>query len=408
MLINGTVSGVIVEHNTLLTSKYSMYFGYRMSPGVIYRNNIASAPACADSLGCGQSMLTASGAGAVMAGNILVGLSAGSTLLGNLIAATLEAVGFTDAAKSNYALSATSPFRNLATDGTDPGVNMAALKQAQAVLDSTPAPSPAPAMTISVTPATAALGAGKATTLTATVAGTTDKRVKWVLDQPVGTLTQTGYYTAPATISARQVVRATAILLADPAKTATAALTLEAPATATGLSISPATRSLMFGQAVTLWPTVTGSSDARVQWTAPVLGSMNVATTGATTYTYSKAPSGTQSNVVTVTAKSVADPSKTGAAVLTLIPPRVKIALSDSTTIRAGAFRYVTGAVYDVGTAAYAGVTWQLSPAIGVLDTVKGTYTAPAGLTATQQVQLKATSVADPRQSATVTLTLVP
>ena len=135
---------------------------------------------------------------------------------------------------------------------------------------------------------------------------------------------------------------------------------------------------------------------------------VGVATTGATTYTYSKAPSGTQSNVVTVTAKSVADPSKTGAAVLTLIPPRVKIALSDSTTIRAGAFRYVTGAVYDVGTAAYAGVTWQLSPAIGVLDTVKGTYTAPAGLTATQQVQLKATSVADPRQSATVTLTLVP
>ena len=39
-------------------------------------------------------------------------------------------VGFADYAGGNYRLSATSPYHNGATDGTDPGCNIDALKAA--------------------------------------------------------------------------------------------------------------------------------------------------------------------------------------------------------------------------------------------------------------------------------------
>lgn len=45
----------------------------------------------------------------------------------NSFVADIPAVGFTDAAGGNYSLAAASPYKNTATDGTDPGIDKAAL-----------------------------------------------------------------------------------------------------------------------------------------------------------------------------------------------------------------------------------------------------------------------------------------
>jgi hypothetical protein len=285
-------------------------------------------------------------------------------------------------------------------------VDMAALQRAMDGLPEAP-PEPEPnrsIATITITPSSANLWGGRSTTLKATVLDATDKTVLWSMTPSLGTLTQTGVYTAPATIATSQVVQVTATLAADPTKTATAAITL----VPISLSIAPTTRTLLYGQTVTLWPTVTGTYDTRVQWLAPTIGSMNTAVTAQTTYSYTASPTGAQPNVVTLTAKSQADPTKVATAVIALTPPRVKISLSDSATLRPGQFRYVTAAVFDVGDPAYRGVTWKMSAAVGTLDTARGTYTAPAVIAAPVDITLTATSVVDPRQSQTVTLYLRP
>jgi hypothetical protein len=70
--------------------------------------------------------------------------------------------------------------------------------------------------------------------------------------------------------------------------------------------------------------------------------------------------------------------------------------------------KYITGTVYDVWEAKYRGITWTLTPNIGVFDSARGTYTAPATITAPTSVVLKATSVVDPRVSHSITLNLIP
>lgn len=68
-------------------------------------------------------------------------------------------VGWVDPASGNYALGATSPYKNQASDGTDPGVNMAQLQAALAgnippPPTPTPSPSPTPIATPTPTPHT--------------------------------------------------------------------------------------------------------------------------------------------------------------------------------------------------------------------------------------------------------------
>ena len=48
----------------------------------------------------------------------------------NFFPASVDAVGFVDSGRHRYALSPKSRYRGAATDGTDPGVNMEALRAA--------------------------------------------------------------------------------------------------------------------------------------------------------------------------------------------------------------------------------------------------------------------------------------
>jgi RHS repeat-associated protein len=82
-------------------------------------------------------------------------------------------------------------------------------------------------VSVSVTPLTATLYGGQTQQFTASVANSSNQTVFWMLTPAgVGTISQTGVYTAPTTISAQQTVTITATSQADTTKSASATITL--------------------------------------------------------------------------------------------------------------------------------------------------------------------------------------
>lgn len=128
-VVNPTAN-IVVEHNTVFPSRFAFYLAASTTPGFVYRNNVTTQLFCADSLGCGAAALKTS-PDASVTGNLFVGSGSQSLPAGNWSPATIADVRFTDAASSNYLLATDSIYQNLGTDGTDAGVNMAALPARQ-------------------------------------------------------------------------------------------------------------------------------------------------------------------------------------------------------------------------------------------------------------------------------------
>ncbi len=83
-----------------------------------------------------------------------------------------------------------------------------------------------PTVTVSLSPATVTVAAGQTQQFTATVSGTVNQGLSYVLKPPVGTITSAGLYTAPATVSSNQTVTLTATSSADPTQSASATITV--------------------------------------------------------------------------------------------------------------------------------------------------------------------------------------
>jgi len=165
---------------------------------------------------------------------------------------------------------------------------------------------------ISVSPATATAVPNQKIQFTATTNGA-PAPVTWSLSGDsgvsLGTISGAGLYTAPSSISQSSVVTVKATSTSNPNNTDTATVTLKS---AVAVSVSPATAEVLSGGTVQLTATVNGSPDSRVQWSA-TSGSVN--STGLF-----QAPSVTSSTTVTVTARSVADPSATDTSQITVRP----------------------------------------------------------------------------------------
>ncbi len=106
-------------------------------------------------------------------------------------------------------------------------VTVIATSQANPALSSSATVTLLPPVSISVSPSTAALTGGQSQQFTATVTNTANQAVTWSLPPgSAGTLSATGLYTAPATISTQQSVTVIAVSQADPTKSASATVTL--------------------------------------------------------------------------------------------------------------------------------------------------------------------------------------
>jgi uncharacterized protein (TIGR03437 family) len=167
-----------------------------------------------------------------------------------------------------------------------------------------------PIVSVGVGPPTATLTASQSAQFTATVTGSTNTSVTWSMTPSLGSLSN-GLYTAPSVINAAQSVTVTATSAADPTKSASATVQLT-PAADVSVGISPLSATLTASQSRQFTATVTGSTNTSVTWSmTPPLGSLSNGL-----YTAPSVINAAQS--VTVTATSVADPTKSASATVQL------------------------------------------------------------------------------------------
>lgn len=253
-----------------------------------------------------------------------------------------------------------------------------------------------PTVSVSLNPTSVSLGAGATRQFAASVSGSTNTAVTWSLSPAVGTLSSTGLYTAPSTLTSAQTVTIRATSSADGSKSATATVSLTPSVT---ISLTPATVQLQPSGTQQFLASIGGSTNTGVNWSiSPQVGSISASGL------YTAPSSVTSAQTVTVTAVSQADSSKSATASISLVAP-VTISLSPaSVSLGSSATQQFAASVANTSNTA---VTWTITPAVGTIS-ASGLYTAPAGITSTQAITVRATSQADASKSATATVNLTP
>lgn len=164
---------------------------------------------------------------------------------------------------------------------------------------------------VDVTPVSATVAAGGSKAFSATVTGTSNTAVTWsVVETNGGSVSSYGVYAAP---SAAGTYHVKATSLSDPSKSDTAEIFVT-PVAPVVVSITPATASISTSGTIDFTATVTGASNTAVTWS--VNGVAGSATNS--TVTFSNSTPGTYN----IKATSVADPSKSATAVVTVTVPQ--------------------------------------------------------------------------------------
>jgi hypothetical protein len=253
-----------------------------------------------------------------------------------------------------------------------------------------------PAVAITLSPLTANLVGGQSLAFVATVSNATDPSVTWAASPQVGTLDSAGLYMAPSPITSQQIITVTATSVADPTKSASASITLTAPI---AVSLAPLSATLVANQTAQFTATVTGSSNTGVTWAI----SPNVGSIGSSGL-YKAPASITSQPTVIVTATSVADPTRSALATVSLYPPVANLSITPSSQnlFALGTQQFTALA----GGMATTYVNWTLSPAVGAIS--NGWYTGPAAVPAQTSVTVTATSTIDATKSAHATVSLGP
>ena len=185
---------------------------------------------------------------------------------------------------------------------------------AGSISPSPPSQSPPPTIAVVVNPMNISVLLGNQATFTATVTNTGDTAVSWSVNgvpggnATLGTITSAGAYTAPLDTPSPATVQVTATSHADATKSGTATLAITSDI-ALSLTPNPASVELGATQAFQAALTTSGHLDTSIRWSLSgpcASGCGSVDATG--TYTAPRIlPSPA---IATMTAQSVADPSK--------------------------------------------------------------------------------------------------
>src|SRR5215469_5407477 len=251
-------------------------------------------------------------------------------------------------------------------------------------------------VSVLISPSSTSLSAGQTTQFTATVTGTNDTSVLWSVTPTVGSVSSSGQYTAPSSISSQQVLYVTAKSVADPTQIASALVTL-VPASVT---LAPQSISLAAGESVQFTATATGLSSTAVNWSiSPQLGSISNGL-----YVAPATVSSAQN--ITVTATSAVNSSVSAQATISLTPSgSTGIAVTPaSATLTSSQSQQFSAASSGIGGGGVPAVTWSINPAMGGIS-ASGLYTAPLSISAQQTVTVTATGGGS---SATASITLTP
>ena len=286
-----------------------------------------------------------------------------------------------------------------------------------------PPPPPPPVITVSVMPSNATVFLGQTQSFTSVVTGTSNTSVNWSVNgiaggtASIGTVSAAGLYTAPQTMLPPAGVTVTATSQADQSASGSASVTIRSDII---VSVSPTSASLSIGgsQAFTATVTSSGNPSQAVNWSVngnpggnPTLGEISITGSDSATYTAPAAPPSPPT--VSVTATSVADPSKSASASVTIVCATPNTISPTSATVGLGQSQsFTAGLCVPSGSA----ITWDVNGIVGG-DTSVGTvsntggntttYTAPTALPPVNPVTLHATSQSNSAESASATVTVV-
>jgi hypothetical protein len=210
-----------------------------------------------------------------------------------------------------------------------------------------------------------------------------------------GTISTSGLYTAPATITTGSTATVTATSVQDTTKSASATVTLSPAITAT---ISPASVSLGGGGTQTFTCAVANTTNTTVTYTLTGAGTIN-----ATSGLYTAPASIPTAASATVTCVSSANTSATSPATISLVPLAISVT-PGTAVVYAGQTQPFTATVSQNTNTA---VTWSVFSGPGTIST-SGVYSAPASVAAGTTAIVMATSVADTTKTATASVSLQP
>jgi hypothetical protein len=165
-----------------------------------------------------------------------------------------------------------------------------------------------------------------------------------------------------------------------------------------GVTLQPTSATLQPGQFQNFVANLIGTSNLAMTWSLdPPLGA--ITSTGL----YAAPSAVDVQRVVTVTAVSVADPTKWATATITLLPA-VSLSVTPSCVelTQSQSWQFQSSVVGSNNQA----INWSVTPPVGTI-TSTGLYTAPATIIVSQQVTVSAVSAANANQSASSTLLLV-
>ena len=279
-------------------------------------------------------------------------------------------------------------------------------------------------MSIIVSPNITTVTMGNTQQFLATVTGTSNTAVAWsvrgadCVGVACGTISPNGLYAPPASLPSAGTVTVKATSVADPTKSASATVVLVA-AVAVLLGIAPTSASVPASDTQLFTATVAGTSTSAVSWSVSGAGcsgsSCGTISTSASSAVYLAPTVPPSPPSVTVKATSVADPTKSASANVTIVGAVVlSLGISPtSASVPASDTQLFTATVAGTSTSA---VSWSVSGAgcsgssCGTISTSASSavYLAPTVPPSPPSVTVKATSVADPTKSASAELIIVP
>ncbi len=276
---------------------------------------------------------------------------------------------------------------------------------------------PANLVTLEIDPAEGTLETNRSLSFQAQILNCPDTRVIWSVegkaggDSLSGIISPTGRYTAPAHVPSSSPVTIRATSVAQPARYVEAEIVIEPSAAGPSIVLCPTEVRVAFGDLqrfqAELWKTA-----AYVDWSVDEIPEMIDAgqVDGDGLYT-APLPAYDDSATVVVRATSVADPSKSAAAIIHLYPPPVKVHLSPTpAVVGLGQDLFFE---FSVENASDTGLDWYVNGSQGgnaSLGTMydAGRYRAPATLPDPAIVEIKAVSREDPSRYAVATVEIVP
>jgi hypothetical protein len=290
---------------------------------------------------------------------------------------------------------------------------------------------------VSVSPTSASVSPGASQSFAAGVSGSGNPSmaVTWSVNgaaggnATVGTITagnnNTATYVAPVNPPSPATVNVTATSVADPAKSASAAVTI---ACVQPNALSPSAASVTLGQSQVFTATLCISPGAPISWDVNGIpgGNFSIGTivsTGGTTASYTAPLLPPPSNPVTINATSQTTPPQIAAATVTVVSNITVQVSPASATVPVTQRLTFTATVLNTSDAA---VTWDVNgvpngsltlgqvcvqgsnPCVAPIGAVTGSvdYLAPAQVPAPPAVTLTATSHADPTRTGSASITI--